>query len=182
MQNAECRIKAALPGGRACVRAAFCVHHSAFSISPAPSDNSFEMDCSIYRLRQRDLLTICVLALLALGVVMVQSASTTLTGSVVRAPAPDPTAPRLPGPVPVSGLMATTAADGIELSWDAAAEPETVAFHIYRGPSTSGPFEKLDTVRRRSPSVRGSRSLRDSSGGLSPTPTRCANSFPANGS
>ena len=40
------------------------------------------MEVSIYRVRHRDLLTLCVLALLCLGVVMVQSASTTLTGDV----------------------------------------------------------------------------------------------------
>jgi len=38
------------------------------------------MDDSIYRLRHRDILTLCVLALLALGVLMVQSASTNITG------------------------------------------------------------------------------------------------------
>lgn len=38
------------------------------------------MDASIYRLRLRDLLTLCVLSLLLLGVLMVQSASTKLTG------------------------------------------------------------------------------------------------------
>ena len=37
------------------------------------------MDDSIYRLRDRDVLTLCVVALLALGVVMVQSAATNLT-------------------------------------------------------------------------------------------------------
>lgn len=40
------------------------------------------MEVSIYRVRHRDLLTLCVLALLCLGAVMVQSASTTLTGDV----------------------------------------------------------------------------------------------------
>lgn len=40
------------------------------------------MEVSIYRVRHRDLLTLCVLALLCLGVVMVQSASTTLSGEV----------------------------------------------------------------------------------------------------
>lgn len=38
------------------------------------------MDFSIYRLRQRDLLTLIVLALLAFGCIMVQSASMTLSG------------------------------------------------------------------------------------------------------
>ena len=40
------------------------------------------MDVSIYRLRHRDILTVCVLALLCLGVVMVQSASMTVAGEV----------------------------------------------------------------------------------------------------
>ena len=40
------------------------------------------MEVSIYRVRHRDLLTLCVLALLCLGAVMVQSASTTLSGEV----------------------------------------------------------------------------------------------------
>jgi cell division protein FtsW len=40
------------------------------------------MDVSIYRLRHRDILTICVMALLCLGVVMVQSAAMNVTGSV----------------------------------------------------------------------------------------------------
>ncbi|HEY7086453.1 MAG TPA: putative peptidoglycan glycosyltransferase FtsW [Tepidisphaeraceae bacterium] len=40
------------------------------------------MDVSIYRMRHRDILTICVLALLCLGVVMVQSAAMKVTGNV----------------------------------------------------------------------------------------------------
>jgi cell division protein FtsW len=38
------------------------------------------MEDSIYRLRQRDILTLCVLGLLFLGIVMVQSASMTVSG------------------------------------------------------------------------------------------------------
>ena len=38
------------------------------------------MEASIYRMRDRDVLAVCVLALLVLGVVMVQSASATLSG------------------------------------------------------------------------------------------------------
>jgi len=38
------------------------------------------MDRSIYRLRTRDLLTLCVMSLLVLGVIMVQSASSHVTG------------------------------------------------------------------------------------------------------
>src|SRR5947209_3887434 len=40
------------------------------------------MDASISRLRHQDILTICVFTLLGLGVVMVQSASTTVTGDL----------------------------------------------------------------------------------------------------
>lgn len=40
------------------------------------------MEASIYRLRSRDLLVLCVLSLLLLGVLMVQSASTRVTGEV----------------------------------------------------------------------------------------------------
>ncbi len=39
------------------------------------------MDPSIYRLRQRDILILCVLALLCLGVIMVQSAAMNVTGN-----------------------------------------------------------------------------------------------------
>ncbi len=38
------------------------------------------MDLSIYRLRTRDILTLCVVSLLLLGVIMVQSASASVTG------------------------------------------------------------------------------------------------------
>src|SRR4051812_34179858 len=41
---------------------------------------SARMEASIYRLRDRDILAVCVLALLVMGVVMVQSASATLSG------------------------------------------------------------------------------------------------------
>src|SRR5215212_8621225 len=40
------------------------------------------MDVSIFRLRHRDVLTLCVLSLLALGIIMVQSASMHVTGVV----------------------------------------------------------------------------------------------------
>ena len=40
------------------------------------------MDASIYRLRQQDILAFCVLALLCLGAIMVQSASMTVTGKI----------------------------------------------------------------------------------------------------
>src|SRR4051794_36794770 len=38
------------------------------------------MDDSIYRLKHRDVLLVCVLALLALGIIMVQSAAMNVTG------------------------------------------------------------------------------------------------------
>jgi cell division protein FtsW len=41
-----------------------------------------DMDPSIYRLRQRDVLTFCVLALLCLGMIMVQSASMNVSGQL----------------------------------------------------------------------------------------------------
>jgi cell division protein FtsW (lipid II flippase) len=40
------------------------------------------MDASIYRLKYRDILTLCVIALLCLGVLMVQSASMRVSGKV----------------------------------------------------------------------------------------------------
>ncbi len=40
------------------------------------------MDASIYRLRLQDILALCVLALLALGIIMVQSAAMNVTGDV----------------------------------------------------------------------------------------------------
>ncbi len=40
------------------------------------------MDASIYRIKYRDVLTLCVISLLALGVVMVQSASMRVTGNI----------------------------------------------------------------------------------------------------
>src|SRR5438270_2132794 len=40
------------------------------------------MDASIYRLKYRDILTLCVIALLCLGVLMVQSASMRVTGQI----------------------------------------------------------------------------------------------------
>src|SRR3954465_4525026 len=41
-----------------------------------------DMDPSIYRLRQRDVLAFCVLALLCLGMIMVQSASMNVSGQL----------------------------------------------------------------------------------------------------
>lgn len=41
-----------------------------------------EMEASIARLRHQDILTLCVLGLLGMGVIMVQSASTTVNGDL----------------------------------------------------------------------------------------------------
>ena len=41
------------------------------------------MEASIYRLRHRDILALCVLSLLAIGAIMVQSASSGVTGKDV---------------------------------------------------------------------------------------------------
>jgi cell division protein FtsW (lipid II flippase) len=40
------------------------------------------MDASIYRMKYRDVLTLCVIALLCLGVIMVQSASMRVTDNI----------------------------------------------------------------------------------------------------
>jgi len=40
------------------------------------------MEASIYRLRHRDILALCVLSLLAIGAIMVQSASSGITGEL----------------------------------------------------------------------------------------------------
>src|SRR5215208_6140697 len=45
-----------------------------------PASDKHDMDPSIYRLRQRDILSFCVCALLCLGMVMVQSAAMNVTG------------------------------------------------------------------------------------------------------
>src|SRR2546430_17477360 len=50
------------------------------SSSGHTSDNFQSMDATIYRLKYRDILTLCVIALLCLGIVMVQSASMRVTG------------------------------------------------------------------------------------------------------
>ncbi|HEX8916541.1 MAG TPA: FtsW/RodA/SpoVE family cell cycle protein [Humisphaera sp.] len=105
------------------------------------------MDASIYRMRPRDVLTVCVLALLALGAVMVQSASTTLNGSIVKAPAPDPTGPRESPARPV-GVQAAASADGIDVSWAPDRDATVVSYRVYRGPSADGPFTLLDTIRK----------------------------------
>ena len=54
--------------------------HAANAPAPARPITPIPMDDSIYRLRQRDILAVCVLALVFLGVIMVQSAAMTVTG------------------------------------------------------------------------------------------------------
>jgi cell division protein FtsW len=106
------------------------------------------MECSIYRMRQRDVLTVCVLALLCLGVVMVQSASTSLTGRVVKAAEPDPAGPRLAGPERVAALTAVTTSDGIELYWETPPGASAFAYRIYRSDAAGGEYDLLETVSR----------------------------------
>src|SRR5687767_9575372 len=106
------------------------------------------MECSIYRMRQRDVLTVCVLALLCLGVVMVQSASTSLTGRVVKAAEPDPAGPRQRGPERVAALTAVTTSDGIELYWQTPPDASVFAYRIYRSESAGGEYELLETLHR----------------------------------
>ena len=55
----------------------------AYAVHSCPDDrpsDKHDMDPSIYRLRQRDILSFCVLALLCLGMIMVQSAAMNVTG------------------------------------------------------------------------------------------------------
>src|SRR3954471_20932367 len=90
------------------------------------------MEASIYRMRQQDVLTVCVLALLALGAVMVQSASVSLTGCVVRGTSPHPAAPPPPGPAAVADVTAATGPGGIDLTWSPDPAPAVVAYRVYR--------------------------------------------------
>ena len=57
---------------------------------------SLDMDPSIYRLRQQDILTFCVLALLCLGAVMVQSAS--MNAKMLPSASATPRLRAIPGP------------------------------------------------------------------------------------
>ncbi|CAA9441184.1 MAG: Stage V sporulation protein E / Cell division protein FtsW [uncultured Phycisphaerae bacterium] len=112
------------------------------------------MDSSIYRMRPRDVLTVCVLALLALGTVMVQSASTTLGGSIVKAPPPDPGGPKESSPARPVNVQAAASADGIDVSWSPDRDPAVVSYRVYRGPpagsatGADGEFELLETLRK----------------------------------
>jgi len=106
------------------------------------------VEASIYRLRSRDLLTLCVLALLAFGTVMVQSASTSLSGSIVRAPVPDPTGPRESSPARPVNVTAAASADGIDLSWSPDRDSAILNYRVYRGLADSGEFQLLETLRK----------------------------------
>ncbi len=106
------------------------------------------MEASIYRIRPRDLLILCVGALLATGLVMVQSASTSLNGCIVRAVAAGPTGASSVGPVAPAGLMATTSPEGIELTWRPDPSTATLGYRIYRAAAPEGPFTRIQTLRK----------------------------------
>ena len=106
------------------------------------------MEASIYRMRHQDVLAVCVVALLSLGVVMVQSASTSLSGSVVRAPSPDPDAPQLPGPDRVGDLRAATGTGGIDLSWRYDSDASVVGYRVFRSESADGEYALVETVKK----------------------------------
>src|SRR5688572_2540914 len=106
------------------------------------------MDASIYRMRLRDVLTICVLALLALGAVMVQSASTSLGGAIVHAPAVDPTGPREGHPARPVNVTAAASNDGIDLSWSPDRDEAVVSYRVYRADFAEGEFTLLETLRK----------------------------------
>jgi cell division protein FtsW len=105
------------------------------------------MEISIYRMRHRDILSACVLGLLFLGVVMVQSASTSLSGCIVRAASPDVTAARV-GPIAPAQFIAATASDGIELAWDPDPSTNVLSYKVYRAEAQAGPFELLESIRK----------------------------------
>lgn len=79
---------------------------------------------------------------------MVQSASTSLSGAIVRAPAPDPAGPRETSPARPVNVVAAASADGIDLSWSPDRDSAVVSYRIYRGRSDTGPFDLLDTLRK----------------------------------
>jgi cell division protein FtsW len=104
------------------------------------------MDVSIYRMRPGDVLTVCVLALLALGVVMVQSASITLSACITRAKEVDP-APRPRGaPAAPAGLTAVADAHGVELSWTPDSDSSVTRYKVCRSVAPNGPFVTIQTV------------------------------------
>jgi cell division protein FtsW len=108
------------------------------------------MEASIYRMRQQDVLTICVLALLSLGAVMVQSASSGVGAAVIRAVGPnlDPQHAPPPGPDPLNDVIAVTNASGIELSWAYASDPTVTSYRIYRCATERGKYSLLETVKK----------------------------------
>jgi cell division protein FtsW len=106
------------------------------------------MDASIYRMRLRDVLTICVLALLALGAVMVQSASTSLGGAIVHAPSIDPTGPKEGHPARPVNVTAAASNDGIDLSWSPDRDEAVVSYRVFRAASAEGEFALLETLRK----------------------------------
>lgn len=106
------------------------------------------MDSSIYRMRLRDVLTVCVLALLAFGAVMVQSASTSLSGALVKAPATDPAGPKESSPARPVNVIAAASNDGIDLSWSPDRDSGIVSYRVYRSPTPTGEFVLLDTLRK----------------------------------
>jgi cell division protein FtsW len=106
------------------------------------------MDASIYRMRPCDVLTVCVLALLALGVVMVQSASTTLNACITRAAGIDPAPNPDGGPAAPAGLMAVADARGIELSWTPDSDSAVVSYKVCRSDVPGGPFTPIQTVAK----------------------------------
>jgi cell division protein FtsW len=104
------------------------------------------MDVSIYRMRPSDVLTVCVLALLALGVIMVQSASTTLNGCITRATAGDQKTDA--APAAPSGLRAVADTHGVELSWAPDADSAVVSYKVCRSYSPGGPFTPIQTLAK----------------------------------
>jgi len=106
------------------------------------------MDASIYRMRPCDVLTVCVLALLALGVVMVQSASTTLNACITRAAAVDPSPSPNGGPAAPAGLMAVADAHGVELSWTPDSDSSVVGYKVCRSDAPDGAFTPIQTVAK----------------------------------
>src|SRR4051812_4587754 len=106
-----------------------CVARFALTQVPPPTRPITDlMDPSIYRMRLRDILSACVLVLLSLGVVMVQSASTSLSGSITHAAARNPDATHPPGPEAVADFTAAIGSEGTELSWTIDTSPTVTAY------------------------------------------------------
>ena len=106
------------------------------------------MDASIYRMRSADVLTVCVIALLALGVVMVQSASTTLSGCISRA-APIEALKSQPGSIASpANFTAVIGGGGVELSWDPDSHSAVIGCNLYRSESADKDFTLIATIKR----------------------------------